>query len=68
MPRMGISTTPPQSRQNASLADALFMGTQQRVLGLLFGQPDRSFYATEIIALAGGGGCGALLEKLALPA
>lgn len=39
----------------SGLADALFTSTQQRVLGLLFGQPDRSFYATEIIRLAGAG-------------
>jgi len=38
-----------------SLADALFTGTQQRVLGLLFGQPARSFYASELIGLAGMG-------------
>jgi len=36
-----------------SLADALFTRTQQRVLALLFGQPHRSFYATELIGLAG---------------
>lgn len=35
------------------MADALFTATQQRVLGLLFGQPERSFFATEIIRLAG---------------
>jgi len=46
------------------LADALFSTTQQRVLGLLFGQPDRSFYATEIIALAGGGS-GAVQREIA---
>jgi predicted nucleotidyltransferase len=46
------------------LADALFSGTQQRVLTLLFGQPDRSFYATEIIALARGGS-GAVQRELA---
>ena len=53
---MGISknqtTTTPRA---SSLADALFSGTQQRVLGLLFGQPERSFYATELINLAGSG-------------
>jgi predicted nucleotidyltransferase len=32
-----------------SLADALFTKTQQRLLGVLFGQPDRSFYASELI-------------------
>ncbi|MDO9113330.1 MAG: transcriptional regulator [Polaromonas sp.] len=42
----------------------MFTGTQQRVLGLLFGQPDRSFYATEIIALAGVGS-GAVQRELA---
>jgi predicted nucleotidyltransferase len=47
----------------ASLADALFTDTQQRVLGLLFGQPDRSFYATEIIGLSGGGS-GAIQREL----
>jgi predicted nucleotidyltransferase len=39
----------------SALADALFGATQQRVLTLLFGQPDRSFYTNEIIALAGAG-------------
>ena len=37
------------------LTDALFTTTQQRVLALLFGQPDRSFFVTEIIRLAGSG-------------
>lgn len=50
------------SRPNASLADALFSTTQQRVLGLLFGQPDRSFYATELIGLAGVGSGGVQRE------
>ena len=47
----------------ASLADALFSGTQQRVLAWLFGQPDRSFYATELIGLAGAGS-GAVQREL----
>ena len=38
--------------------------TQQRVLGLLFGQPDRSFYATELIGLVGAGS-GAVQRELA---
>ena len=37
------------------LADALFSATQQRVLALLFGQPERSFFTTEIISLVGAG-------------
>lgn len=46
----------------ASLADALFSGTQQRVLGLLFGQPGRNYYATELIKLAGAGSGGVQRE------
>jgi predicted nucleotidyltransferase len=46
------------------LADALFSRTQQRVLGILFGQPGRSFYASEIIGLAAGGS-GAVQRELA---
>jgi len=64
MPKMGKSKTPIQSKPPAGLAGALFTGTQQRVLGLLFGQPDRSFYATEIIALADVGS-GAVQRELA---
>jgi predicted nucleotidyltransferase len=65
IPKMGIKTAaiaPPPI--GTSLAEALFSGTQQRVLGLLFGQPDRSFYATELIALAGAGS-GAVQRELA---
>jgi predicted nucleotidyltransferase len=61
MPKMGMKVILPTS---TSLAEALFSGTQQRVLGLLFGQPDRSFYATEIIGLAGVGS-GAVQRELA---
>jgi hypothetical protein len=45
------------------LADALFTKVQQRVLGVLFGNPGRSFYANEIIALAGCG-TGAVQREL----
>jgi len=56
MPKMGMPTVASKrAKQQTSLADALFSTTQQRVLGLLFGQPDRSFYATELIALAAAG-------------
>lgn len=37
------------------LADALFSPVQQRVLGLLFGQPQRRFQSAEIIRLARSG-------------
>jgi predicted nucleotidyltransferase len=65
---MGSAVAKPQqtlpARRGCSLADALFTGTQQRVLGLLFGQPERSFYATEVIGLAGMGS-GAVQRELA---
>ena len=46
-----------------SVADALFTTTQQRVLSLLFGQPERSFFTKELIDLAGGGS-GAVQREL----
>lgn len=49
--------------KRTSLADALFSRTQQRVLGLLFGQPVRSFFATELIGLVGAGS-GAVQREL----
>lgn len=45
-------------------ANALFTKTQQRVLGLLFAQAHRSFYANEIIGLAQSGS-GAVQRELA---
>lgn len=64
MPTMGIRSAKPAkpSPPRTSLADALFSGTRQRVLGLLFGQPKRSFFATELIALAGAGSGGVQRE------
>lgn len=38
-----------------SIADALFTKTQQRVLSLLFGKPEQSFYTNEIVRQAGMG-------------
>jgi predicted nucleotidyltransferase len=49
---------------HTSPAAALFTNTQQRLLKLLFGQPDRSFYANELIALSQGG-TGAIQRELA---
>jgi len=54
----------PRSQQAAGVADALFSKVQQRVLGVLFGSPDRSFYANEIIGLAQSG-TGAVQRELA---
>ena len=39
----------------SAIADALFGATQQTVLSLLFGQPDRSFFTTQIMELANAG-------------
>lgn len=41
--------------KKTSLGDALFTKTQRRVLGLLFGNPNRSYYANEIVRFAGAG-------------
>lgn len=56
--------TKPVASGRVSLADALFTNTQQRVLARLFGQPGRSFYASELIALAEAGS-GAVQRELA---
>jgi predicted nucleotidyltransferase len=63
IPTLGASI---RSRRSTgkSLADALFTKTQQRVLRVLFGQPDRSFYASELIRNAGTGS-GAAQRELA---
>lgn len=50
--------------QPHSLADALFTTTQQRVLGALYGQPQRTFTVTELIASTGAGS-GAVQRELA---
>jgi predicted nucleotidyltransferase len=54
---------PAGSPPSPGLAEVLFTGTQQRVLALLFGQPARSFYASELIGLAGMGS-GAVQREL----
>lgn len=75
MPGMGNlapTSSPRPARRNAaadsvsaptSLADALFTSTQQRLLALLFGQPSRSFFASELIELTGSGS-GAVQREL----
>lgn len=65
-PRTKSQPTPtpaPPPSLPPSLANALFSSTQQRVLGLLFGQPGSSFFATEIIARLGAGS-GAVQREL----
>src|SRR5258706_2686980 len=66
MPNMGMKEKPAvyNVREGTSLADALFSTIRQRVLAYLFGQPERSFFATELIGLAGGAS-GAVQRELA---
>lgn len=61
---MGIKdtgTTPQANHQESpslrgtGLGNVLFTTTQQRVYALIFGQPHRSFYVNQIIALTGAG-------------
>jgi predicted nucleotidyltransferase len=63
MPILGIKAGHRRARRK-SLADALFTTTQQRVMRVLFGQPERSFYASELIRDAGTGS-GAAQRELA---
>lgn len=48
IPTLGARSASRRSTKT-SLADALFTKTQQRVFRVLFGQPQRSFYASELI-------------------
>ena len=67
MPILGSKAISSRSRRK-SLADALFTKTQQRVLRVLFGQPERSFYASELIRDAGTGSGAAQCELAKLEA
>ena len=62
IPEMGT-----KSPAGSSLADALFSPVQQRVLALLYGQPERRFQSAEVIRLAdsGTGAAHRLLTRLA---
>jgi len=57
IPRMGAD------KQSMGLGDALFTKTQRKVLGLLFGNPDRTYYVNELVRLVGGG-TGAVKREL----
>ena len=46
------------------MGNALFTTTQQRILGYLFGQPTRSFFANELIGLTGSGAVQRELKRL----
>jgi predicted nucleotidyltransferase len=56
MPIMGMT--------QSKASEVLFTKTQRRVLGLLFGNPDRSYYANEIVRFASAG-TGTVLRELA---
>jgi predicted nucleotidyltransferase len=66
IPTVGTKRRPSRRGQplTTGLADALFAKVQQRVLGVLFGNPGRSFYANEVIGLARSG-TGAVQRELA---
>lgn len=60
-PQMG---TPASPSGVSSVADALFPQVRQRVLAILYGNPDRSFFTNEVLALAQSGR-GAVQRELA---
>lgn len=69
IPNMGtsVASLAKSSLPGGGLANALFTPVQQRVLGLLFGQPDRRFQSAELIRMAdsGTGAVHRLLTRLA---
>jgi len=64
MPNMGTRTRKSPARPGVSPADALFSRTRRRVLAFIFGQPERSYYATELIGLVAAGS-GAVQREVA---
>ena len=50
----------------SQLGDALFTTTQQKVLGLLYAQTERSFYTNEILRLTGMGVATSILTQGAI--
>lgn len=65
MPDMGTKIISPHkaSASFEGLGSVLFTNTQQRVLACLFGQPERSYFANELINLTGAGS-GAVQREL----
>jgi predicted nucleotidyltransferase len=65
MPNMSTIIKHPhqQAPSFEGLGDVLFTKTQQRVLAYLFGQPERSYFANELINLTGAGS-GAVQREL----
>lgn len=65
MPHMGTQINHPHNKPASfeGLGSVLFTNTQQRVLSCLFGQPERSYFANELINLTGAGS-GAVQREL----
>src|SRR5437868_1067082 len=55
LPNMGIKSSARAEAALSGFASVLFTPVQQRVLGLLFGQPERRFQGAELIRLAASG-------------
>jgi predicted nucleotidyltransferase len=64
IPIMGMKSSTTTSPPPSGVADALFGRVRQRVLALLLGHPEQSFYANEIIRWVGSGS-GAVQRELA---
>jgi predicted nucleotidyltransferase len=66
IPNMGVikdSGEAGYAVSGSGIADALFNRVQQRVLGILFGNPGRSFYSNELVGMAESG-TGAVFREL----
>jgi len=55
IPKLGIFIPIMGTQSTSGVADALFSPVQQRLLALLFAQPQRRFQSAEVIRLAGSG-------------
>lgn len=63
IPKLGVLMLSNYNQKNQSLIDALFSSVRKKVLGVLFGNPNRSFFFNEIVALVGSG-TGAVQREL----
>ena len=63
IPKLGVQMLSNYNKKNRSLIDALFSSVRKKVLGVLFGNPGRSFFFNEIIALVNSG-TGAVQREL----
>ena len=63
IPKLGVQMLSNYKKKNRSLIDALFSSVRKKVLGVLFGNPGRSFFFNEIIALVNSG-TGAVQREL----